>query len=326
MKDYNTITNELLERRDKYLKQEKERSKIRVKRAVCLCTVSTLLMATALFSAMAATNRLRFPFHNEPHITDTGDPVDTVTSPSKDSYVLSCNAVAGDSERVYFDLTVVQKDGLSFSIVSGDEYVGRFDPYDAYIEFSDGYKKDIYFTVLGDSTDKIIHIEASSLFSNSEKKYFGQEAKIYVGGINAMVCSDVYTEEFYKGYVIRPLCMFDEPLLVTLVADKTERHVTFDEGVFEILDGRIKLTRGEITATSVNFYGSCSIEGKIYELQDVLEKAYLICDGEKVPLGAKTNAGTEADGEFVVGWLCERVVYPDKVDAIFIEGKTIPLS
>ena len=74
------------------------------------------------------------------------------------------------------------------------------------------------------------------------------------------------------------------------------------------------------------FYGECSVEGPMYDLQGILENAYIICDGKEIPLGAKTDAGTLPDKGFTIGWLTKTVIDPGKVTAICVDGKIIDID
>lgn len=332
MKDYNTVSRELLARRDRYFEEqrEKEGAKMRVRTIMTLGLVSAFLIMTLVFSTIAATKKLRHPANNSPHITGTEAPItQTVSAPEVSDCVVSCNGVWGDRDLVYFDITVKKKDGTPIVVPEKGKYIRRFDPFGAFIELPDGQRKEIFFILMNDSDESYIHYEARALFYENEKKYLGKDAKIYMGDIRATLYWEKYegTEEYYKNGIIETVCMFEKPLTVTLTVDETERSVKFEKGEFEILDGGIKLTRGSITAANVHFYGTCILQGTLYGLQETLKDAYLIYDdGTEIPLGHKTDAGTIENGEFTIGWIVETLIEPDRITGIRIDGITVAIE
>ena len=332
MKDYKTVTRELLAKRDKYLEEQKEceGAKIRVRTTIALALISALLITALVFSTLAATRNLRHPANNYPHITGK-DNLQSIPSstPETGDCVISCNGVWGDEEVVYFDITVKNKNGAPIATVKEGQYIGRLDPFGHYIKFSNGYIKEIFFLLMNDSDESCIHYEARALFYENEKEYLGQDAYIHVGGIKSELYWEEYegTDEYYKDSITETVCVFSEPLPVTITVNSAEKQVTFEDGEFEILDSGIKLTCGSISAANVHFYGVCTLEGKLYGLQDILKDACLIYDdGTTVPLGGKTDAGTLENGLFTVGWITGTLIDPERVTAIQIDGQTITID
>ncbi len=280
--------------------------------AAAVCTV--LLLATA-FTAIATRQYLENRTHNSPHIPSeslTEDPHITEDSATNGYYAL-CNGVAGDGQPIYLDITIGKNDNSP--VLKTDEGVSviRCIPWESLIEFEDGYQKEVNFLMLEDSTDALYHLEGQVLFYNDEMHYIGQDAKLYIGEVTADLSDDSSVK----------ICSFDDPIPVDLSVNTDMKTAYFDDGEFTLLDGGIVFDSVEITASKVILYGDCSIEGPLYELEEIMDNAYLICNGEDIPLGSKSGGGTLPDGRFTVSWLNATIIDPEAVTAICINGKTI---
>lgn len=294
--------------------------------------VTTVLLIVTIISAIsigASTEniKLKLPFENNPHIpnenlyNDSESISNENTITNADGYILKCDVIAGDTERVYFDFTLKRKNNTPITELAENEYIYRFDPFDSYLEFDDGHRMELYFTMLKDSTEYVLHFEASALFLNKDKPYLGKDANICISGINIQISSP---NQYGVNTII---CNLNDTIRVNVCVNNTVKTVTFEEDEFKILNGKIVIHRGELSATTTNFYGECFIEGTICDLKSIMDDAYLVYDGKYIPLGSKHNCGTINNGnEFVIGWLNENIVDPDKITAICIECKTIELD
>ncbi len=283
---------------------------------VAVCFVLLLAMATV---TIASREYLKTKVNNTPHIPEESiekNDNSVICNSEGKGYYISCNGVAGDDEQVYLDITLNKKDNSAVFKTEEEVSVIRCNLWDAVLEFADGYQKKIYFLMLEDSTDSQYHLEGHILFYNDEKQYLGQDAELYIGGVSADLSDDSSVE----------ICRFDDPLKVTVSVDSTVRTVEFDIGEFTILDSGIEIKSAEISASKVSLYGDCNITGPIYDLESVMDEAYLICGGEQIPLGSKTDAGTLPDGRFTIGWISKTVIDPEAITAIYIDGKTIELN
>ncbi|MBR4881200.1 MAG: hypothetical protein IKU19_04660, partial [Clostridia bacterium] len=235
----------------------------------------------------------------------------TVTEDS--GYYVTCNGIAGDGQPIYLDITIAKKDNSPILKTEEGVSVIRVKPCKSVLEFEDGYQKEVYYLMLEDSTDNLYHLEGQALFYNDEMHYIGQDAKLYIGEVTADLSDDSSTVIY----------SFDEPLHITVCANTDMRSVTFDEGEFTLLDGGIKFNSAEIGASKVILYGDCTIEGPLYELEEIMDNAYLICNGKEIPLGGKSDGGTLSDGRFTISWLNASVIDPESVTAICINDKFI---
>jgi len=292
-------------------------SKVSFKRitAVAVCA---LLAVLSVFSVAAATGivKLNTNTNNKSHMVTEGTQHSSTVS--SDGYVLSCNSVSGDKDNVYFDVIVTKKDGAPLYQTADGEFITRYDTFDAFLTFPDGHKKEVFFMMMNDSTEYAYHLEGFSLFYNDEKQYLGKEAALSIGGLTVTVDDKVNEREI--------ICRFDEPVTVMLSVNEKIKTSQFENGEFVIYNGGISIQSAQVEAAKVYLYGECSVSGPLYDLQELLEDAWLICDGEKVPLGGKTDCGTLPDGRFTIGWLCESVIDPDKVTAICIDKKTVSID
>ena len=297
------------------------RSVVRVQMKYVVVTAILLIVSIAtVLSIGAATDVFKFTLRNEnkPHVSKENQYIESEHSViNKDGYVLNCNGIAGDTEHVFFDLTLVHKENKPIAELEENVQIDSYNLFDSYLMFSDGHQMDVYCTLLPDSTEYKLHFELYALFLNKDKPYLGQKAELFIGGINIQVSSPNGNRTV--------ICKFQDSIDLNIIVDDTVRTVDFEPNEFEILNGGIKIKRGEITATCTLFYGDCYIEGPIYELCSVLCEAYLIYDGRHVPLGVKTIGGS-INNEFVIGWWNETVIDPDKITGIYIEGKTIAID
>lgn len=287
-------------------------------RRLAAVMVCVLLLATMAFTGIAARQYLKNSTQNKPHIPEDKMSEEPSVTEDEDGsgYYITCNGVSGDGEKVYFDMTLgKQDDGVILKTNDGVDVI-RCRPFDARLEFEDGYQKEVYFFMLDDSTDLSYHFEAFALFYSDEKHYIGQDAKLYIGDVTADLSDDTSVV----------VCSFTEPVSVNVTADTGMRTVDFDEGEFAILDGGFEFGYVEITATTVTLYGKCYIEGPVYEMEEIMDNAYLICNGEQVLLGTKHGGGTTVDGVDTVSWQNATLIDPDAVTAICIDGVTVYLD
>ncbi|MBQ3184283.1 MAG: hypothetical protein IJB57_11545 [Clostridia bacterium] len=298
--------------------EETERRKTSVfrgsKRLLVAAVCVVLLLATT-FTVIATRQYLKNPTHNKSHIPNESMTDNPTVTEDSDHYV-TCNGIAGDGQPLYFDITISKKDNSP--IFKTDESVDiiRTMLNSSILEFTDGYKKEVYYLMLEDSTDNVYHLEGQALFYNDELQYIGQDAKLYIGEVTADL-SDGSSAL---------ICSIDKPIPVSLSVNTDMKTVDFDRGEFTLLDGGIVFDSAEITASKVTLYGDCSIEGALYELEEIMDNAYIICNGENIPLGGKSDGGTLPDGKFTVSWLNATIIDPEEVTAICIEGKTIYLD
>ena len=284
----------------------------RVNKKLLAAAVCTVLLLVTAFTAIATRQYLENKTHNTPHIPNesmTENP--TVTE--NGGYYVTCNGVAGDGQPLYFDITINRKDNSP--ILKTDEAVNviRVKLDGSILEFADGHKKEVYYLMLEDSTDNVYHLEGQALFYNDEMQYIGQDATLYIGEVTADL-SDGSSAL---------ICSFDDPLTVNVSADTDIRTVSFDNDEFTLMDGGIRFRSAEISASKIALYGDCSINGPLYELEEIMDNAYIICNGKEISLGGKTDAGTLSDGRFIISWLNATVIEPKAITAICIEGKTI---
>jgi len=147
--------------------------------------VATILLIATIISAISIgasieNIKLKLGFENSPHISNENLNNDSESTSNEnvitntDGYILSCNGIAGDTERVYFDFTLKRENDAPIAELGENEYIYRFDPFDSYLEFDDGHRMDLYFTMLKDSTEYVLHFEASALFLNIYKPYLGR--------------------------------------------------------------------------------------------------------------------------------------------------------
>lgn len=280
-----------------------------------VATVSIVLLLATAFTAIATRQYLENRTHNAPHIPSeslTEAPHITEDSNTNGFYAL-CNGVAGDGQPIYLDITIGKNDNSP--VLKTDEGISviRCIPRKAVIEFEDGYQKEVYFLMLEDSNDMLYHLEGQILFYNDELHYIGQDAKLYIGEVTADLSDDSSVK----------ICSFDDPIPVDLSVNTDMKTAEFDNGEFTLLDGGIVFDSAEISASKFTLYGDCSIEGSLYELEEIMGDAYIICNGQEISLGGKSDGGTLPDGRFTVSWLNATIIDPKEVTAICIEGKTI---
>lgn len=287
---------------------------------IAIVATFIIISTISILSIGAATDvfRINLKIEEKPHISEENlYTEDDHSVTNKDGYILSCNGFAGDSSEAYFDLTLVHKNNTPIVKLEENERIDSFNLIDSYLEFDNGHKLETYCTLLPDSTEYKLHFELSVLFLNKDIPYIGQKAELFVSGINIQISSPNEKRN--------TICELNDSIEVNIIVNNTLRTVNFEENEFEILNGGIKLKRGELTATRIEFFGDCFIEGPIYELNSVLCEAYLIYDNIHVQLGIKPIAGS-IDGEFVIGWWNETIVDPEKVTGIFIDGKLISID
>lgn len=284
------------------------------KRLLVAAVCAVLLLATA-FTVIATRQYLENRTHNTPHIPReslTENPPITETN-EDNGYYVTCNGVAGDGQPIYLDITIAKKDNSPMLKTEEGVSVIRAIPWESVLVFEDGYQKEVYYLMLEDSTDNLYHLEGQALFYNDEIHYIGEDAKLYIGEVTADLSDDSSAM----------ICSFDEPISVSLSVNTDTKTVDFANGEFSLLDGGIVFNSAEITASKVTLYGDCSIEGPLYELEEIMDNAYLICNGKEVPLGGKSDGGTLSDGRFTIGWLNASVIDPESITGICINGKFI---
>lgn len=274
--------------------------------------VCVLLLLATTFTAIATRQYLENRTHNTPHIQNKNIS-DSPTVTEDSGYYVTCNGVAGDGQPIYLDITIAKKDNSPILKTEEGVSVIRVKPCKSVLEFEDGYQKEVYYLMLEDSIDNLYHLEGQALFYNDEMHYIGQDAKLYIGEVTADL-SDDSSVKIYS---------FDKPISVSLSVNTDIKTVDFDNGEFSLLDGGIVFNSAEITASKVTLYGDCSIEGPLYELEEIMDNAYLICNGKEVPLGGKSDGGTLSDGRFTIGWLNASVIDPESITGICINGKFI---
>ena len=127
-----------------------------------------------------------------------------------------------------------------------------------------------------------------------------------------------------KVFTESELCSFDEGVRVSLDFKHEAVDMTIDPVTIKLATGDIVIDSVSMTNSQVNLYGTCTAEGKLFDLN--LNDAYAICeDGGTVALGHKNSAGTLPDGTFTIQWQNETVIDPEKIVSIVVNGTAIDL-
>ncbi len=118
------------------------------------------------------------------------------------------------------------------------------------------------------------------------------------------------------------LCAFEQGVTVSLDFKHEALDINVDPITVKLATGNIVIDRVSMTNSQVNLFGSCTADGKLYDLD--LNGAYAVCeDGSTVALGSKNSAGTLPDGTFTIQWQNETVIDPEKIVSIVVNDTAI---
>ena len=118
------------------------------------------------------------------------------------------------------------------------------------------------------------------------------------------------------------LCSFEQGVTVGLDFKCEAVDINVNPVTVKLATGDIVIDRVSMTNSQVNLYGTCTAEGKLYDLD--LNSAYAVCeDGSTVALGGKNSAGSLPDGSFTIQWQNETVIDPEKIVSIIVNGTAI---